>query len=192
MLLISNGLYKILEPKTNKIFRIWVILIVVIGVICLPITHFHPLVILAIPISILIVLLCLTSGNSQEYELRDRKIYFKKVITFRSGSGGSQLSRSMASNNELEVYYIVSALHAFRFEQTAHEKRNNIGRIYFNGTTKVEADRPLTQYEKSHISLPYSFALYGIENFDRIKETLYDLLPPEKFLQPRTNNDKTE
>ena len=186
MLLISNGLYRILDPQVNKCFRIWAILICVVGAILLPITHFHIFALLFIPMAILAVFLVLTSGHSQEYDLRDQKIYFKKVITFRS-SGQKYPFLSQAPNSRLEVYYIVSALCQFRFEQTAYEKKRDIGRIYFNGTTHVEADRPFTSYERKVIPTPYCFAVYGVENFERIKATLKQQLPPEKFVEDKSS-----
>lgn len=180
MLLISDGLYRILEPQVNKCFRIWTLVLCALGAVLLPVTRFHVFSILAIPIAILIVFFLLTSGYSQEYELRDRKIHFKKVVNIRSRNGPMIPD---APSRELEVYYIVSALYGFRFEQTAYEKKRNIGRIYFNGTTRVEADRPLTAYEKQVIPTPHSYAVYGVENFERIKTTLKEQLPPEKFVE---------
>ena len=183
MLLISNGMYKILEPKTNKCFRIWTLVICVIGAILLPVTQFHPFAIFSIPIGIGIVFLSLTSGNSQEYDLRERKIYYKKTVTFRRAGSKNGPTIFEAPDSELEVYYIVSALYGFRFEQTKYEKSRDIGRIYFHGTTRTEAHRPFTAYEKRVIPISNSYALYGVENFERIKTTLKELLPPEKFLE---------
>ena len=182
MLLISNGLYRILEPKTNKLFRIWAILIGIAGAILLVCTHFHIFSILVIPVALLIVVISLTSGYSQEYDLRERKIYYKRIIKFGKRGDVASVSIFQTPNRELEVYYIVSALYGFRFEQTPYEKKRDIGRIYFNGTTRVEADRPFTAYEKSVIPTPHSYELYGVENFERIKETLMRQLPPEKFI----------
>ena len=182
MLLISNGMYRILEPKTNKLFRIWAIVIGIAGAILLLCTRFHPFSILALPVAFLILFLSLTSGHSQEYDLRERKIYYKRIIKFGKRGDAASATILQTPDRELEVYYVVSALYGFRFEQTPYEQKRDIGRIYFNGTTRVEADRPFTAYEKSVIPTPHSYALYGVENFGRIKETLMKQLPSEKFI----------
>ena len=140
-------------------------------------------VLLLIPLGIGAALIYVTSGNSQEYELRekDRKIVFKKTLHFNNPTIPRTHANLRGYDYSLDAYVVVTALTKIYFEQSKYEKKRDIGRIYFLGTSKAEAERPFTEHEKTVLRLPYAYQLYGVENFSRITQCLRDLLPPEKF-----------
>ena len=186
MLLISNGIYSIFDPIIRKHFRTDAIIVTVLVIILFAVTGFVWQVLLLIPLGIGGALIHVTSGKSQEYELRDKdkKIVFKKTYYFNhlqpplnNSSRGSALSHDY----ELDVYIVITAITKIYFEQSNYEKKRDIGRIYFLGTSTVEAERPLKSNERQAILTPYAYQLYGVENFSRITDTLRNLLPPEKF-----------
>ena len=170
----SRGFYRILEPRIKKRFWIWGTVICIVGAILMAATALHVLSLFFIPAAVLFVLYDMTYGHTVEYEVRDQKICFQKEIVFRS-HGGRGPSPLLAPNARLAVYYTVSGIYSLQFEQTAYEKKHNIGRIYFSGSTEVEADRPFTAYERGAISVPRIHAAYGVERFDQVKEALQAL-----------------
>ena len=180
MLLISNGIYSIFDPLIRKHFRTDAIIVTILVIILFIVTGFVWPILLLIPIGIGGALIRVTSGKSQEYELRDkdRKIVFKKTYYFRNPTPHSS---ARGYDYSLDIYVVVTALTKIYFEQSKYEKKRDIGRIYFLGTSKAEAERPFTEHEKRSMLLPYAYQLYGVENFSRITQTLRDLLPPEKF-----------
>ena len=86
MLLISNGIYSIFDPLIRKQFRTDAVIVTILVIILFIVTGFVWQVLLLIPIGIGGALIRVTSGKSQEYELRDkdRKIVFKKTYYFRN------------------------------------------------------------------------------------------------------------
>ena len=176
----SRGFYRILEPRIKKRFWIWVTVICIVGAILMAATALHVLSLLFIPAAVLFVLYDMTCGHTVEYEVRDRRICFKKEIVFRHhGLRRYGPSPLLAPNATLAVYYTVSGIYSLQFEQTAYEKKRNIGRIYFRGATEIEADRPFTAYERGTIPIPRVHAAYGVARFDQVKEDLQaHFLPP--------------
>lgn len=181
MQLYSDGVYKIFEPKVKKTFLIWSIILGAFGMLIYLITQLNPFVLLVTALVILIIFVSIISGNSQEYEFKDRKIYYKKNIVFRSFLSGWKFPLiTQAPDDTLEVSHTVSALCNFRFEQTQAEKKRNMGRIYFCGTTDIAAQRPFTEYEKRTIPRPRSYVLYGVRNFENVKKELLAQLQAER------------
>lgn len=180
----SRGFCRILEPRTKKCFWIWVTVICIVGAILMAATALHPISLLFIPVAVLIVLYELTHKHTVEYEVRDRAICFKKRIVFRRhGRGPLPI---LAPNATLLVYYTVRGIYSLQFEQTAREKKRNIGRIYFRGATEIEAERPFTAYERGVIPIPRVHAAYGVARFDQVREALQT-----RFL-PATPTDANE
>ncbi|MBO5294023.1 MAG: hypothetical protein J6B71_02065 [Clostridia bacterium] len=180
MTLKGNGLFAIFDPKNKKIFTILSIVCAAITLIVFLATNLNPLSLLILPAGIVCLLFVICSSESVEYELRDDRIIYKQTFHFNKGASKSNYRPS----STLEAYVIVSMLHGFRFEQTAYEKKLDVGRIYFYGRSELEAERPLMRHEKELLRLPTSYVICGVKSFERIKETLHTLLPPEKFTVP--------
>ena len=99
---------------------------------------------------------------------------FMEFTYFQSAPSNNMSRRS----RRVKVKYTVTGIEDLRFEQNALEKLFNTGCVTFTGYAEVVFLRDYSDFYTNQVSAPYHHTFYGIRQFDKFRNDIYDHIDP--------------
>ena len=105
------------------------------------------------------------------FELWEGRLQYTRAFSLRKRFGGK-------GRKQVRTTLTVPCIESVELKQNALEKLFNTGRVIITGYAEVEFLRDYSDFYTEQVSAPYHHAFYGVRQFDKFRNEIYDHIDP--------------
>lgn len=93
-------------------------------------------------------------------------------------SHSARMTFGSKNRKRIRAELTVRSIESVKLKQNALEKLFNTGRVTFTGYAEVVFLRDYSDFYTKQVSAPYHHTFYGIRDFDKFRNAIYDYIDP--------------